>query len=173
MQAGLAAGALISLNGGVPGLTAGLLVVGACVAWGLDNHFTALIDALSPSEATVCKGAVAGLVNLGLGLALEPVSLRFGAVLTAAVVGVFAYGVSIVLYIVSSQHLGATRAQVAFASAPFMGAGLSFVFLGEAIGWEHLASAVLLAIGVALLVLDKHEHAHEHHASRPTTGLTT
>jgi hypothetical protein len=53
---GLAAGALISAGSGWPGLRAGLLVAGACLAWGLDNHFTALIDALGPAEAAVWKG---------------------------------------------------------------------------------------------------------------------
>jgi len=161
---GLAAGAAVSLQGGWPGASAGLLVGGACVAWGLDNHLTALIDALSPAQATVCKGVVAGGFNFGLGLLLEPVSLALVDGLLAGLVGVLCYGLSIVLYIVSAQHLGATRAQVAFASAPFLGAGLSFVFLGESLGWEHLLAAGLLAAGVLLLVLDRHEHEHEHPA---------
>ena len=161
---GLAAGALISAGSGWPGLRAGLLVAGACLAWGLDNHFTALIDALGPAEAAVWKGLVAGGTNLTLGLALEPAHPALGAVLGALVVGVFSFGLSIVLYVVAAQHLGATRAQAAFASAPFLGAGLSFVLLGEPLGWEHLVAAILLVAGVALLVLDRHEHAHVHPA---------
>lgn len=161
---GLAAGAILGVKGGLPGIVASLLVAGACTAWGMDNHLTALIDGLSPAEATVWKGAVAGMVNLGLGLALEPTDLGILTVLSALTVGVFAYGVSIVLYIISAQHLGATRAQVAFASAPFLGAGLSFLLLGESMGWEHLASGVLLAAGVMLLMIDRHEHPHEHRA---------
>jgi drug/metabolite transporter (DMT)-like permease len=162
--AGLVAGALISLEGSWPGLKAGLLVAAACLAWGLDNHFTALIDAVSPAEATVCKGLGAGATNLLLGLALESAPLRPAAVLAALAVGSLSFGLSIVLYVLSAQHLGATRAQAAFASAPFMGAGLSFAVLGEPVGWEHLAAAALLVAGVVLLVVDRHEHAHTHPA---------
>jgi drug/metabolite transporter (DMT)-like permease len=161
---GLAAGVVIAVPGGLPGLAASALVAGACLAWGLDNHLTALLDGLSPAEATVYKGAVAGAVNLALGLTLEPFALTGGGVAWALLVGVFAYGVSIVLYITSAHHLGATRAQVAFASAPFLGAGLSFLWLGEPLGWEHVTSGIMLASGVALLMLDQHEHQHEHSA---------
>jgi drug/metabolite transporter (DMT)-like permease len=165
IAAGVLAGVVLSAQGGLPGVLAGLLVAGACVAWGLDNHCTALIDGIAPSEATVVKGLAAGATNLALGLALEPVATAPGAWAAAAGVGVLSYGVSIVLYVIAAQHLGATRAQVAFASAPFLGAGLSWLALGEALGWEHAASAALLAAGVALLVLDRHEHAHEHPAT--------
>lgn len=38
----LSASILLSFEGGPSTLTAGLLVTGACVAWGFDNRFTAL-----------------------------------------------------------------------------------------------------------------------------------
>lgn len=161
---GLVAGILLTSGGGLPGIRAGALVLGACAAWGLDNHLTALIDGMTPAEATTWKGLVAGGVNLALGLALEPFSAAGLDVLFALVLGVFAYGASIVLYVLSAQHLGATRAQVAFSSAPFLGAGLSFLFLGESLLWRHLAAAPLLLLGIVLLILDRHEHEHTHGA---------
>ncbi len=161
---GLCAGALLSLDGGPPGPWAGILVLGACAAWGLDNHLTALIDGLTPAEATMWKGLVAGGTSLALGLLTDP--LRAGGlhVSLALLLGVLSYGASIVLYVLSAQHLGATRAQVAFSSAPFLGAALSFVFLGEALLWRHVAAAALLIVGIALLFLDRHEHEHAHEA---------
>src|SRR5262245_37683672 len=47
-----------------------LLIVGACVAWGIDNSATAWIDQISPQHVTFLKGAVAGSVNLVLGLTI-------------------------------------------------------------------------------------------------------
>ncbi len=161
---GLAAGVLLCLGGGLPGLSAGLLVAGACAAWGLDNHLTALIDGLTPAEATAWKGLVAGGANLALGVAFEPLHAGWNHVLLALGIGVLSYGASIVLYVLAAQHLGATRAQVAFSSAPFLGAGLSFLFLGEPVLWRHLVAAALLIGGVTLLLVDKHEHDHEHEA---------
>jgi hypothetical protein len=85
-------------------------------------------------------------------------------VAAALAVGALSYGVSIVLYVIAAQHLGATRAQVAFSSAPFLGAGLSILLLGESVDAGHVASAAVLALGVALLLLDRHEHVHVHPA---------
>ena len=51
-------------------MLAGFLVLLACCCWGLDNHLTALIDGLTPSQSTFWKGLVAGSVNTALGLAL-------------------------------------------------------------------------------------------------------
>ena len=115
--AGLAAGALLSADAGLPGLQAGLLVAAACAAWGVDNHVTALIDGMSPAETTMWKGLAAGTTNLVLGLALEAMSASAQRVMLALLVGMFSYGISIVLYVLAAQHLGATRAQVAFATA--------------------------------------------------------
>jgi hypothetical protein len=70
----------------------------------------------------------------------------------------------VALYIAASQQLGATRAQAVFASAPFLGAALSFLALGEPVGRAQLVGAVLLALSVALLLRARHEHAHRHDA---------
>ena len=76
-----------------------MLVGLACICWGFDNHFTALIDGITPSESTFCKGLVAGSVNLAIGMSIAP--YEAGAVITgqALLVGGLSYGASIVLYI--------------------------------------------------------------------------
>jgi drug/metabolite transporter (DMT)-like permease len=159
---GLGAGVLLSYAGGMPGIWAGILVAVACTAWGLDNHLTALIDGLTPAEATAWKGLVAGATNLAIGLILDPLGGDRVHVLFALGLGALSYGASIVLYVLAAQHLGATRAQVAFSSAPFIGAALSFAFLGEPVLWRHVAATALLFSGIALLLLDRHEHEHTH-----------
>jgi drug/metabolite transporter (DMT)-like permease len=159
---GLGAGVLLSFGAGPPGLRAGLLIFGACAAWGLDNHLTALIDGLTAAQAAAWKGLIAGGTSLALGLALDPLQAAWMPCVLALLLGALSYGASIVLYVLAAQHLGATRAQVAFSSAPFLGAALSFVFLGEPLLWRHAASAPLLIVGVALLLLDRHDHAHTH-----------
>ncbi|MBI5433991.1 MAG: EamA family transporter [Planctomycetes bacterium] len=161
---GFLAGVLLSSAGGVTGMWAGVLVAAACAAWGIDNHLTALIDGLIPAEATAWKGLVAGATNVTIGLALEPLGGSELHVLLALGLGALSYGASIVLYVLSAQQLGATRAQVAFSSAPFLGAALSFVLLGEPLLWRHVAAAPLLLVGIAILFFDRHEHEHTHEA---------
>jgi drug/metabolite transporter (DMT)-like permease len=158
----VAAGALLSSGGGWPGLAAALLVAAACACWGLDNHWTALIDGITPARATLVKGAVAGATNLALGASLEPWSAGAGPIAAALAVGAASYGASIALYVASAQQLGATRAQSVFASAPFVGAALSFAALGEPFGVRELGSALVLAGSLVLLLSGRHAHAHVH-----------
>ncbi|HBZ70975.1 MAG TPA: EamA family transporter [Deltaproteobacteria bacterium] len=158
----VAAGALLAAGGGWPGLSAGMLLAGACLCWGLDNQWTALVDGLSPAQSTLFKGLVAGGVNLALGFAIEPSLLAPYPLLAALVVGALCYGASIALHIAASQDLGATRAQAIFASAPFFGAALSVAALGEPFGLREAAAAVAFALSVALVLRDRHGHFHAH-----------
>jgi drug/metabolite transporter (DMT)-like permease len=153
---------LLSLHGGTGGLAAGALVLLACLFWGLDNHLTALIDGITPAESTFWKGLVAGGVNLTIGFALDPRVPSMAIAAAALVVGVFAYGASIVLYITAAQALGSTRAQIAFSSAPFFGVLFSALFLTESLTLLHLGSGLLFAVGIGLLTLDRHSHVHSH-----------
>jgi drug/metabolite transporter (DMT)-like permease len=157
----IAAGALLS-GGDWPGVAAALLVAGACLCWGLDNHLTALIDGVTPSVTTFWKGAIAGSVNLVIGVLIAPLTAARGQCAAALAVGALAYGVSIALYIRAAQHIGAVRAQAVFASAPFMGAVLSYGLLGEPLDRTTLCAAVLLAGSASLLFRGAHAHLHRH-----------
>jgi len=160
----LIAGIILSLGGGASGVAAGLLVALACLFWGLDNHLTALIDGITPLQSTFYKGMVAGSFNLGLAFLLGASWPAPELALGGIMVGILAYGVSIALYITAAQQLGATRAQLVFASAPFFGAGLSAAVLGEPLGMAHLVAGVILVISLILLFQDQHEHEHTHEA---------
>lgn len=164
----VAAGALLAGGGGWPGVVAALLVAGACVSWGADNHWTALIDGITPARSTLVKGAGAGTANLAIGCAAAPFTASETAVLAALGVGALAYGVSVRLYIASAHELGATRAQGVFASAPFVGAALAFTWLGEPFGWEHGAAGALLVASIAAISWSQHVHWHVH---EPTTHV--
>lgn len=159
-----AGAAVLSFGGGSAGLAAASLVLAACVFWGLDNHLTALIDSITPAESTFWKGLVAGGVNLSIGLAIGGGITSLSVVAAALVVGAFAYGASIVLYITSAHALGSTRAQIVFSSAPFFGMFLSVLFLGESLTPVYLWSGLLFAAGIGLLSIERHSHIHEHKA---------
>ncbi len=144
------------------GVRAALLVAFACLCWGLDNHLTALIDGITPSQSTLWKGAVAGTVNLMIGATLAPLSVGVPTLALALLIGALSYGASIVLYIHSAQILGATRAQVMFASAPFFGAALSIIVVGEHPSLTYAIAVPLFLIGVVLLLVESHTHLHSH-----------
>jgi drug/metabolite transporter (DMT)-like permease len=158
----LSAAILLSVSEGPAGLYAGLLVFAACFCWGLDNHFTALIDRMSPSQTTFLKGLVAGPVNFAIGMYLNPFHTTLPVVSLALLVGAFTYGISIVLYIASAQQLGATRSQILFSSSPFFGVLLSALFLGESLSVLQALAMVLIAGSLAGLVFEEHGHEHSH-----------
>jgi drug/metabolite transporter (DMT)-like permease len=156
------AGALLALGEGAAGAPAGALVAAACLCWGLDNHWTALLDDIPAAATTFWKGAVAGAVNFAIGAALAPLEAEPAFVGAALATGALCYGASIALSITAAHALGATRAQVIFATAPLLGVAFAAAWLGEPITSVHLAAAAALALSAALVLRDRHAHPHRH-----------
>jgi drug/metabolite transporter (DMT)-like permease len=159
------AGVLLGFGEGWSGWIGLLCVSGAAVAWGLDNNFTAVIDGISPEDSTFWKGLVAGTTNLIIGMALFPWQLS-SAWLWALLLGGVSYGGSIALYIRAAQGMGATRAQMVFASAPLFGVLLSILWLSEVLNAAQCGAAILLTASITLMFLDRHGHSHQHEALR-------
>ncbi|MDJ0720895.1 MAG: DMT family transporter [Desulfobacterales bacterium] len=164
----LLAAVLLAGGEGAPGLPAILLVAGACLCWGLDNHLTALIDGISPAQTTLWKGLVAGGFNLTLGVLRADGIGSPGPVVGALFVGAVAYGLSVAMYIAAAQGLGASRSQMVFSTAPFFGLLLSVALLGEPLTGTQAGAALLTAASLAVVFSEKHRHFHRHaaHAHR-------
>ena len=157
------AGALLVWQPGVAFDVGGLFVIGACLCWGVDNSVTARLDQLSPEQITFTKGAVAGSVNLILGLTIAASGqIELRQVVAALAIGALGYGASITLWVKGARELGAARGQVIFATAPFIGALLSWTVLHESIAPVQLIAVPIAAAGVALSLRTGHEHAHRH-----------
>ncbi|MDT0165465.1 DMT family transporter [Actinotalea sp. AC32] len=164
--AGLVTAAGVVLVG--PGATTDLrigaaLIAAACLCWAVDNSVTAELDELAPAHITLAKGLVAGGANTAIGLAVAPVP-SVGTVGAALLVGALGYGVSITLWVAGARDLGAARAQVVFATAPFLGALVAWTVLREPVTTTALVALVVAAAGVALVSRSDHEHEHEHEA---------
>lgn len=159
------AGAVLVGAPGSGSAAGALLVVCACLCWGIDNAATAGIDRLSPARITFAKGLVAGAVNLGLGLLLTGAAgtdlVEVGAALA---IGGLGYGCSIALWVSGARDLGAARGQAIFAAAPFVGAVISWTVLGESASGGDLLAVALAAAGVLLSLNTAHEHVHVHAA---------
>lgn len=159
-----AAGVVLGWQPGAAVSIGALLIAGACVAWGVDNGVTARIDQLSPEQVVLLKGLVAGSANLSLGVAVgaRVGQLEAEQILAALVIGAGGYGASIVLWVKGARDLGAARGQVIFATAPFIGAVLAWVALGEGVTGVQIIALLLAGAGVALAVESAHDHEHTH-----------
>ena len=140
-----------------------LYIIIACFCWGLDNHYTAVIEQLTPAQSTCIKGLCAGLFNLILACSVETdaiFSYNWGMVFCTLLIGALSYGASIVLYIAGAQQIGATRAQLIFASAPYWGILTAVIFLKEPFTSIHFTAAGCMLI--ALYIQNKENHGHKH-----------
>jgi drug/metabolite transporter (DMT)-like permease len=163
LAVGLIVAASVLLWPGIPhgGLAAALVGL-ACVAWGLDNNLTALIDRFSPAQITFAKGFVAGFINLALGLAFSTSSPSIPMVGFALLIGALGYGASLLLYIAGAQHLGATRSQLVFSTAPLWGLALAWLLLREPVQPTQLVAAGLMGAAIWLWSREQHSHVHAH-----------
>jgi drug/metabolite transporter (DMT)-like permease len=164
--AAILAGALVlSWRGGPGGIGVGALaIVGACLAWGVDNNLTRKLSSADPVQIAALKGLVAGAANLALALAAGARLPSAPAIAGAGVVGFFGYGVSLVLFVLALRHLGAARTGAYFSTAPFLGAGLSILLLAEPVTPAVALAAALMGVGVWLHLTERHAHEHEHAA---------
>jgi drug/metabolite transporter (DMT)-like permease len=160
----LAGAAVLSWSGTptISGLIGPLAIIGACLAWGLDNNLTRKVSLADPLQIVQLKGLIAGPFNLLLGLALGAAMPSASAALIAGVVGFFGYGVSLALFIVALRHLGAARTGAYFSTAPFLGSVTAIVALGEPITAQLAISGIFMAVGVWLHLTERHEHEHVH-----------
>ena len=144
------------------GLAGPLLIACACLAWALDNNLTRRISGGDAATIACLKGLVAGSVNAALAVALGATLPPAPALAAAALVGFLGYGVSLVLFIIALRHLGTARTGAYFSVAPFFGAALSLLLLGEQTSPPFWFAAALMAFGVWLHVSERHEHEHAH-----------
>jgi drug/metabolite transporter (DMT)-like permease len=161
----LAGAVVLSWSGGVAPVGWGAVcIAGACLAWGIDNNLTRKLSGSDPVEITAAKGLAAGAVNLVLALANGAQLPSGAAVAGAAVVGLFGYGVSLVLFVLALRHLGSARTGAYFSTAPFIGAALAVGLFGETLSARLGIAAVLMGIGLWLHLAERHEHEHAHEA---------
>jgi drug/metabolite transporter (DMT)-like permease len=138
-----------------------LAVLGACLAWAVDNNLTRKVALNDTTWLAAVKGAVAGPVNLVLGFVVGARLPDVGPIVVAMLVGLVAYGVSLALFIYGLREVGAARAGAYFAVAPFFGAVLALV-LGETASWPLAVAGTLMVWGVWLHLTERHSHAHHH-----------
>jgi drug/metabolite transporter (DMT)-like permease len=163
-MASILAGALIlswpqkvSFAGAMPAIA----ILGACLAWGIDNNLTRKVSLTDASWIAAVKGLVAGSVNLVLAFSLGTALPEIGPAGGAMLVGFLSYGVSLALFVVALRHLGTARTGAYFSIAPFFGALLALL-LGEPLTASLVIAGSLMALGIWLHLTEHHEHAHGH-----------
>lgn len=137
-------------------------IAGACLGWAIDNNLTRKVSAGDPVQIAAIKGLAAGAVNVGVALARGVEWPASATVVACGAVGLAGYGVSLTLFVLALRGLGTARTGAYFSVAPFVGAAVSLVLLGDRPTVGFFAAAGLMAIGVWLHLTERHEHEHAH-----------
>ncbi|MBR5615619.1 MAG: DMT family transporter [Clostridia bacterium] len=131
-----------------------LLVLLACVCWGVENNCTRRLSDKDPLQIVLLKGIFSGLGSVIIGLCLnERVSVLW-SVLAVLGVGFVAYGLSIFFYVHAQRLLGAARTSAYYAVAPFIGALLSLVIFGQMPPYTYFIALGVMGIGAWLCSSD-------------------
>lgn len=141
-----------------------LMIAAACLCWAIDNNLTRRVSASDAVFIAGIKGFVAGAVNTLLALSLGATLPAAGVTASALTVGFLGYGISLVLFVFALRGLGTARTGAYFSTAPFLGAAVALLMLGEATSVAFWLAAALMGGGVWLHLTERHEHDHTHEA---------
>ena len=139
-----------------------LAVLGACLAWGLDNNLTRKVSLADATFIAMTKGVTAGVVNTGLALLAGDTLPEMKFLVAAGAIGFLSYGISLALFVVALRNLGTARTGAYFSTAPFAGALIAVTLPGESVTIRLVLAGLLMAAGVWLHLTERHEHAHTH-----------
>ncbi|CAN5492122.1 DMT family transporter [soil metagenome] len=146
----------------VDALTGPLLIVGACLCWGLDNNFTRKVSTSDALVLTFIKGSTAGTTNTVLAFIAGASLIRLPTLAPTLLLGFLGYGLSVVLFVLALRNLGSSRTGAYFSTAPFIGAILSIVLFHEVPSTNLLVAGLLMSFGVYLHLTETHRHEHTH-----------
>jgi len=139
-----------------------ILVILACVCWGVENNCTRMLSLKDPMQIVVVKGFGAGSGALLIAFLASGMQTDLVSVAAALVLGFFAYGLSIYLYVRAQRDLGAARTSAFYAVAPFIGAAISFAVFQTPLTPLFALAAGFMVLGAYFAATGGHMHKHIH-----------
>lgn len=132
-----------------------LLILLACLFWGVENNCTRKISSKDPLQIVLLKGIFSGAGSLVIGLCIGERVTVLWSVFAALAVGCVAYGLSIFFYVHAQRLIGAARTSAYYAVAPFIGTLFSFVLFPQMPHYTYFIALGLMGIGAWLCSQDK------------------
>lgn len=139
-----------------------IFVILSGVFWGFENNCTRKLSIKDPLQVVIIKGLGSGTGALVIAAYANELVWNFRLILPALLLGFFAYGLSIFLYVTAQRSLGAARTSAYYAISPFIGVLLSFFLFDEPITTAFIAASIFMVIGTYFTVAEKHGHQHIH-----------
>lgn len=134
-------------------VTGNLLIVGACLFWGIDNNLSKFLSKKRDIiMITGLKCFIGGSVLLIMSLILE---IRFNVPLVSIPyilsVGAFSIAFSILLFLFALREIGSMRTGVIFSISSLFGAVFAFAILRETFSLTQFLAGLMMLSGVYAL----------------------
>jgi len=136
-------------------ITGNILVVGACVFWGVDNNLSkSLSKKTEIIYITGLKCLIGGTILLSMPLFLN---IKYEVPLVSLPyilsVGALSIALSILLFLFALREIGSMRTGAIFSVSSLFGAIFAFFALGESFSIVQLLSGVIMLFGVYVLCI--------------------
>ena len=130
-----------------------LLIVFACLFWGVDNNLSKLLSKnrdLPHVVALKCLGGGSLLLLLSFLLGVD-FRIPIFSIPYLISVGAFSIGFSIVLFVFALREIGSMKTGVIYSTSSFFGAMFAFMMLREPFTLIQLIAGLLMLLGVYIL----------------------
>lgn len=147
-------GNLLGLNLNM-GITGNLLVLGACLFWGLDNNFCKFLSKKTEiiyitGLKCLIGGSILLVMPLFLGVSYDIPLVSLPYILT---VGALSVALSILLFLFALREIGSMRTGVIYSTSSLFGTVFAFFALRESFSIIQLFAGITMLIGVYILYL--------------------
>lgn len=127
-----------------------LLVIVACLCWGLENNCARKVSVKDPIEFVMIKGFGSGCGAMCIAFCNGETVGNWTFLPLVLLLGFVSYGLSIYYYTYAQRVIGAAKTSAYYAFAPFVGVIVSIVFLGEPLTLRFCLAFVLMMLGAWL-----------------------
>lgn len=130
-----------------------ILVIAATALWGLDNNISKIITRhMHISRLVQLKSLIGGGISLLTVLLMGlPFHIQQTQIIPIVLVGVFAFAISLYLYLHSIKRIGVVRASSLLSLSAVFGLIFATLLLHESIGSYQLIAVVIMLIGIYLM----------------------
>ena len=132
-----------------------LLIVGACLFWGIDNNLSRLLSKKRDIILiTGLKCFIGGLTLLAIAFVIGvPFSIPLISIPYLLSAGAFSIAFSILMFLFALRKIGSMRTGVIYSMSSLFGAVLALLVLREPFSFIQLAAGAIMLLGVYVLIL--------------------
>jgi drug/metabolite transporter (DMT)-like permease len=136
-------------------ITGNLLIVGACLFWGIDNNLSRFLSKKRDIIlVTGLKCFIGGLALLTIAFVIGvPFSIPLISIPYLLSAGAFSIAFSILMFLFALRKIGSMRTGVIYSMSSLFGAVLAFLILTEPFSFIQLAAGAIMLLGVYVLIL--------------------